>query len=449
MKTAIRVQNLSKRYRIGLEEEIHDELFSAIWAFMKSPLKNFRKYKSLYTFSDSGTDGNGDVADQPADILWALRNVSFEVQEGETIGIIGKNGAGKSTLLKVLSRITHPTSGRAEIHGRVSSLLEVGTGFHPELTGRENIYLNGTILGMRKYEIRRKFDEIVAFSGVEKFLDTPVKRYSSGMRVRLAFSVAAHLEPDVLIIDEVLAVGDAAFQNKCLGKMGEVAREGRTVLFVSHNMSAVEHLCSRSILIDDGRVIESGDTGKVVETYLKTVTEQSRIPLSDRMDRKGEGKIVVEKVTLLDAHDEILGYAVSGSDLKIRMHYRCNTEDLLPNCRFSITIRRKQRIYTMLSTELASRSQIDVQEDGIIEFVVPKFPLTEAVYYMTVFIESNKVIQDWVMDAVELNVIDGDYYGTGRNYPSKEFKGEYSLIDFSWNQYGCLDREKFSSKAAI
>ncbi len=433
MKTAIRVENLSKRYRIGLKEEIHNNLFEAIGAFIKSPLKNFRKYRSLYAFKD------GEGKEQSAGVLWALRDISFDIKEGETIGIIGRNGAGKSTLLKVLSRITHPTAGRVEIRGRVSSLLEVGTGFHQELSGRENIYLNGTILGMRKTEIDQKFDEIVAFSGVEKFLDTPVKRYSSGMRVRLAFSVAAHLEPDVLIIDEVLAVGDASFQNKCLGKMNEVARQGRTVIFVSHNMAAVENLCSRSILIDEGQIVEIGDTDKVIDAYLKTVAYQAQIPLAEREDRKGEGKIVLKNLALFDSLDKPIDYAVSGADLKIRMHYHCITEEPVVNCRFSATIRRKERIYSMLSTELVSRSQIDVQGEGIIEFIVPKFPLTESVYYVTVFIESNKVIQDWVMDAVELNVIDGDYYGTGRNYPSKQFKGEYTLMDFEWNHYPIAD----------
>ena len=201
--------------------------------------------------------------------LWALRDVSFEVKRGEVVGIIGRNGAGKSTLLKILSRITEPTAGSAKIHGRVGSLLEVGTGFHPELTGRENIYLNGAILGMRRAEIERKFDEIVAFAEIERFLDTPVKRYSSGMYVRLAFAVAAHLEPEILLVDEVLAVGDAQFQKKCLGKMGDVAKEGRTVLFVSHNMVAVQTLCQRAFWLDSGQLKAQGEVGTIVTTYLR------------------------------------------------------------------------------------------------------------------------------------------------------------------------------------
>ncbi len=259
---AIKVQNLSKRYRIGLKEEMPDTLVGAMTAWLKSPIANFRQLRKLSHFSDNGHD--------PDDIIWALKDVSFKVKQGEVVGIIGRNGAGKSTLLKILSRIPEPTSGRAIINGRVSSLLEVGTGFHPELTGRENVYLNGTVLGMSKIEIDRKFDEIVDFSGVEKFIDTPVKRYSSGMQVRLAFAVAAHLEPEILLVDEVLAVGDAGFQRKCLGKMGEVAKEGRTVLFVSHNMTAVQTLCSRAIRIDEGHLMENGEVNQVVATYLNS-----------------------------------------------------------------------------------------------------------------------------------------------------------------------------------
>ncbi len=273
---AIKVENLSKRYRIGLQEEMHDTLVGAMVDWLKRPAHNFRRLRRLTQFDD-----NVPVAgDQPSvlapssseapDIIWALKDVSFEVKRGEVVGIIGRNGAGKSTLLKILSRITHPTSGRIEIDGRVSSLLEVGTGFHPELTGRENIYLNGTILGMTRAEIDRKFDEIVDFSGVEKFIDTPVKFYSSGMGVRLAFSVAAHLEPEILLVDEVLAVGDAEFQKKCLGKMDEVAGEGRTVLFVSHNMATIRQLCETAILFDEGGVEMKGGVDCCIEKYLET-----------------------------------------------------------------------------------------------------------------------------------------------------------------------------------
>jgi lipopolysaccharide transport system ATP-binding protein len=265
---AIKIEDISKRYRIGLKEQVHDSLGGAIIDFIKNPLKNYRKYRSLYKFDDIKANSFAG----PADIIWALRDVSFTVKKGETLGIIGRNGAGKSTLLKILAKVTDPTTGLIEIHGRVSSLLEVGTGFHPELTGRENIYLNGTILGMRKTEIDRKFDEIVDFSGVEKFIDTPVKRYSSGMRVRLAFAVAAYLEPEILIIDEVLAVGDEEFQKKCLGKMREIGQAGRTVLFVSHNMPAVTRLCDRTILFEDGQILKDGPSRDVIGTYLGSET---------------------------------------------------------------------------------------------------------------------------------------------------------------------------------
>ena len=250
---AIRVEKLGKTYRIGGRQARHDRLTERLMDAVSAPVRRLRNL------------GKPAPAEE---IIWALKDVSFEVRPGEVVGIIGRNGAGKSTLLKILSRITEPTEGHVEIRGRVGSLLEVGTGFHPDLTGRENVYLNGAILGMRRGEIERKFDEIVDFSGVEKFIDTPVKRYSSGMRVRLGFAVAAHLDPEILLVDEVLAVGDVAFQKKCLGKMGSVARQGRTVLFVSHNMAAIIALCHRGILIDGGSVAMSGPSGDVVTRYL-------------------------------------------------------------------------------------------------------------------------------------------------------------------------------------
>jgi lipopolysaccharide transport system ATP-binding protein len=259
MPAIITVENLSKAYRIGLKEQVPDTLVGAAQSWVRNPLHALRSLRRLDTFSE-----NGDADD----VVWALKDVSFEVQQGEVLGIIGRNGAGKSTLLKILSGITDPTAGRAVIRGRVSSLLEVGTGFHQEMTGRENIYMNGTILGMTKREIDRKFDEIVDFSGVEKFLDTPIKRYSSGMQVRLAFAVAAHLEPEILIVDEVLAVGDAEFQRKCLDKMKDVSKRGRTVLFVSHNMVAVQQFCGRSLLLACGQLSLEGESVQLIHEYL-------------------------------------------------------------------------------------------------------------------------------------------------------------------------------------
>jgi lipopolysaccharide transport system ATP-binding protein len=262
--TAITVENLAKLYRIGTKQKSRDSLGQVVVDLIKSPFQNYHKYRSLYVFKDMDTTNHGNATDT----IWALRDVAFQVKRGEALGIIGRNGAGKSTLLKILSRITSPTLGRVEIRGRISSLLEVGTGFHNELTGRENIYLNGTILGMKKAEVDAKFDAIVDFSGVERFLDTPVKRYSSGMKVRLAFAVAAHLEPDILIIDEVLAVGDAAFQRKCLSKMEDIEQAGQTILFVSHNMAAITRLCPRAILLDEGKMVNEGESQKIVGAYL-------------------------------------------------------------------------------------------------------------------------------------------------------------------------------------
>ena len=268
---AVRVDRVSKKYQIGVVR--HDTLRDRL----------AHGFSSLFRRNGRTGTKDGD--------LWALRDASFEIECGEVVGIIGRNGAGKSTLLKILSRITEPTRGRAEIYGRVGSLLEVGTGFHPELTGRENIYLNGAILGMTRREISRKFDEIVGFAEIEKFLATPVKRYSSGMYVRLAFAVAAHLEPEILLVDEVLAVGDLAFQQKCLGKMSEVAGEGRTVLFVSHNMAAVQTLCTRGIFLRHGTICTDDTISETISAYLKTLEESASQSLLERTERRGKGRV--------------------------------------------------------------------------------------------------------------------------------------------------------------
>ena len=256
---AIRVENLSKRYHIGHRREAYRTLRDSLAEAAKAPIQRLKNF--------------GRASHSEEDTIWALKGISFQVNRGEILGVIGSNGSGKSTLLKVLSRITDPTEGRAEIRGRVGSLLEVGTGFHPELTGRENVYLSGNIIGMPRREIKSKFDEIVDFSGIEKFIDTPVKRYSSGMAVRLGFAVAAHLEPEILLVDEVLAVGDAIFQKKCLGKMADVAKEGRTVLFVSHNMSATNRLCSRAVLLQSGQLVRDGTAADVTSAYLQDASE--------------------------------------------------------------------------------------------------------------------------------------------------------------------------------
>jgi len=291
----VRAEGLSKKYVIWHERE-RERYVALRDVLMRSVANSWRKTVDL-------TRGRSAAADKKAEEFWALKDLNFEVNRGEVLGVIGRNGAGKSTLLKILSRITEPTEGRVTIKGRVASLLEIGTGFHPELTGRENIYLNGAILGMSRAEIKRKFDEIVDFAGVEKFLDTPVKRYSSGMYVRLAFAVAAHLEPEILLVDEVLAVGDAEFQKKCLGKMGEVAQEGRTVFFVSHNLVAIGRLCQRAILLSSGTIMSDGDVATVVNKYLaesKYSTERGEVDLVNYRNRYGSGELKVISARLLD-----------------------------------------------------------------------------------------------------------------------------------------------------
>ncbi len=307
---AIRVEGLGKRYRIGKRQKykaLRDTFTDALYAPLRAAASLLKR-------------GQSAPAAQPANnLIWALRNVSFEVKPGEAVGIIGRNGAGKSTLLKILSRITEPTEGYAEIHGRVGSLLEVGTGFHPELTGRENIYLNGAILGMKKAEIDRKFDEIVSFSGVEKFIDTPLKHYSSGMYVRLAFAVAAHLELEILLVDEVLAVGDAAFQKKCLGKMGEVAQQGRTVLFVSHNMGMVTSLCQKAILLDSGQIAAEGAAS---DTVLRYYTAGRSSPHAVDYARDGR-KVGDHLATLLESWIEDTNGGRT-SEVDIRSPFRVN-----------------------------------------------------------------------------------------------------------------------------
>ena len=284
--TVIRVENLGKKYVLGHQKQ---ERYATLRDAIANRARSLTRSLQTHPFGKS-------VPTPAHEEFWALKDVSFEIKQGERVGIIGRNGAGKSTILKILSRITEPTTGEILIKGRVASLLEVGTGFHPELTGRENIYLNGAILGMSKVEIKKKFDEIVAFAEVEKFLETPVKRYSSGMYVRLAFAVAAHLEPEILIVDEVLAVGDAAFQKKCLGKMDDVAKQGRTVLFVSHNMGVVQTLCRRGILLWQGTVFADATAAEAVSTYLTILEEISSQNLLERTERRGKGQVRLAQI---------------------------------------------------------------------------------------------------------------------------------------------------------
>ena len=322
MKTSISVNNLSKCYKLGVisRQTLVDEV-----RYWWSKVRGRDPHEHFTKIGHTATETRRIEAENAGDDrFWALKDVSFDVQQGEVVGIIGRNGAGKSTLLKILTRITEPTSGEAIINGRVGSLLEVGTGFHPELTGRENIYMNGTILGMKKDEIDIKFDEIVAFSELEKFIDTPVKRYSSGMHVRLAFAVAAHLEPEILVIDEVLAVGDATFQKRCLTKMSEIGHEGRTVLFVSHNMPAVLRLCSRSILLDEGCIRAFGETAYIIERYTQTVANGGGNKSWSESEAPGSEVVRLLSVNLVNEKEQSVSIVSVEDKLSLRIVYQVN-----------------------------------------------------------------------------------------------------------------------------
>ena len=352
--------------------------------------------------------------------FWALRDLNFEIKRGDVVGIVGRNGAGKSTLLKILSRITDPTTGRFEINGRVSSLLEVGTGFHSELTGRENIFLNGTILGMRRVEIKRKFDEIVAFSGVESFLDTPVKHYSSGMRVRLAFSVAAHLEPEILIIDEVLAVGDADFQKKCLGKMNEVSKkEGRTILFVSHNMAAVSQLCSRGIFLNDATLESEGETGAVIDQYLSYHRRPAVNGNMENPHRNGSGIFRVKDIQLLNNLLQEVTAVVTGSTVALQVEFDRIIDGKKGAFRidFAIDDERDTRI-GWFSTDVVA-CDLNIKFDKVL-LRIPRFPFGAGTYYLTFYVTWNGDVADHVDQGFAFAVEDGDFFRTGKIIPRSQ-----------------------------
>ena len=412
---AIKVENISKLYRIGAKQKMHDSVGGTIIDFIKSPIRNYQKYRSLYKFDER----NPDSSPNSTDVIWAVKGVSFEVKQGEVLGIIGRNGAGKSTLLKILCQITHPTTGSAIINGRISSLLEVGTGFHQELTGRENVYLNGTILGMTKKEVDRKFDEIVSFSGVERFIDTPVKRYSSGMKVRLAFSVAAHLEPEIFMVDEVLAVGDATFQRKCLDKMENVGRGGRTVLFVSHNLTAIQALCSKAIWLEGGKILKRGESNKVIAAYLKNNFQiREQIRFDAKTERKGNGKIRFKKVNLYDEDEKAISLVQTGKPLTIGLEYVLQKKNDLP-CVFQIVFKDMfgQNLFTCLSR--ASHNEIlRIADNGEIQCRIAKLSLLSGRYSCRISCKLNEVMADSIEDAFVLNVIDGDFFGTGKLQPN-------------------------------
>jgi lipopolysaccharide transport system ATP-binding protein len=402
---AIKVEKISKCYRIGLKENMHDSFGSAIIEFVKSPLKNFRKYRSLYKFDNMNSNFDSEISSP--DVIWALKNLSFEIKKGEVLGIIGQNGAGKTTLLKILSKITDPTSGQAEIDGRVSSLLEVGTGFHPELTGRENIYLNGTILGMTKKEIDKKFDDIVEFSGVDRFIDTPVKRYSSGMKVRLAFSVAAHLEPEILIVDEVLAVGDVVFQKKCMGKMSEVAQEGRTVLLVSHNMGAIANLCTKVMWINNGEAKLIDDPKTTIGEYLKSSDLDKSNPNHWRRSGKGDARVI--DAQLFDVKQNACSSFLMGETLIVK--FTIESYRYFKKLDVSVKISKENTGQGILHLLPQDRGMyLDSIEAGVRSYSVeiPNCSLYPGTYNITIYVASPENLQDHVKDILPFSVIQSD-----------------------------------------
>ena len=393
----IRVEGLGKRYVLRHQQA---ERYTALRDVIAS--------KARGLFRPSG--GGGSARSE----FWALRDLSFAIQPGERVGIIGRNGAGKSTLLKVLSRIVDPTTGRVTIDGRLSSLLEVGTGFHPELSGRENIYLNGAILGMQRREIAAKFDEIVAFAEVEKFLDTPVKRYSSGMYVRLAFAVAAHLEPEILVVDEVLAVGDAEFQRKCMGKMKEVAMGGRTILFVSHNMAAIQNLCNTAIYLKQGQLVSQGATAPVIAEYLQGGASATRVDLSERQDRQGNGAVRFTGFFLTDGSGNELVAGRSGDTVVLNFEYAAGQAELRHlHLAVGIDDEYGQRV-THLSNEVTGQVFAEAPGSGRIAIRIPRCPFRNGRYSFTLYSTVNGDIADYLFNAGTFDVEAGDYYGTGK-----------------------------------
>lgn len=405
MQTVISVENLGKKYRLQHQERDQFRTFRDVVA------ENVKRAGKRISHP-FGEPKAGKVSQED---FWALQDVSFAVGQGERVGIIGRNGAGKSTLLKILSRITEPTTGRVRLRGRVASLLEVGTGFHPELTGRENIFLNGAILGMGRQEIRRKFDEIVAFAEIEKFLDTPVKRYSSGMYVRLAFAVAAHLEPDILIIDEVLSVGDAQFQNKCLGKINEVAYEGRTILLVSHNMPAIISLCNKAIYLKEGKVHASGQTSDVVELYSsREFSSCGKVLDVSGCERSAGKERVIKTAWIEDENGNITNSIMMGNAIKIYFKFESNKELNSPVLGFGFEDGNAQRIFS-INNSVVCNVDLENTKEGIAECYITELPLQPGEYTVSLSVVQNQSEWvDFVEKALVFTVLPNDVYGTGK-----------------------------------
>lgn len=396
---ALQVSRLSKRYRIG-EYSSDTHLREVI---MNALARVTRRQRA-----------------EPRSV-WALNDVSFDIRQGEVLGIVGRNGAGKSTLLKLLSRITYPTSGTMKVRGRLASLLEVGTGFHEELTGRENIFLNGSILGMKKREIELRLEEIVEFSGVSAFIDTPIKRYSSGMRLRLGFAVAAHLSPDILLVDEVLAVGDAEFQKKCLDAMDGLRTSGRTVLFVSHSMAAVEQLCSRCIWIEAGRVRADGEARAVVSEYMKSFAQSSAgtVSLADIQPRTGNGEGRFTRMEFLNGAHEPTSYIRSGDKITMRLHYRANT--LLRDLVVGVNIHSEYGTLIAASNNWATGDDIEFAEpgEGFADFQIDCLYLLPGRYYLSLWLGKSTNLHDVLKNCLSFDVEGSNYYGSGRGIESR------------------------------
>jgi lipopolysaccharide transport system ATP-binding protein len=409
---AIRAENLSKRYRRGLpsgNDRLSESLTNLGRLALALPRRLWRSARAA-----PGPEPDPGRAGE----FWALKDVSLEVKRGEVVGIVGRNGAGKSTLLKILSRITEPTSGRFGLDGRVGSLLEVGTGFHPELTGRENVYLNGSFLGMSQTQVQNKFDAIAAFAEIDGFLDTPVKRYSSGMQLRLGFAVAAHLEPEILIVDEVLAVGDAAFQKKCLGKIGQIAGSGRTVLFVSHNMGTVSSLCTRAVVLDHGTVALAGRTDEVLRAYQDGAAGSAQEnPLAQRRDRTGDGRIRFVKVDWAGPSGEPVRFLKSGQDCRFVLHYESAPGGppqgsvvvslALVDLNGQVLLNHRNDF----TAELFER----IPAAGAFVCRFPKLPLAQGEYSINLYVGTGPVACDRIRDAARVIVEPGDYFGTGHH----------------------------------